>query len=151
MTAADSRPALRSRPAGIVSRGLAAVVDALVLALIGLTVQLGAGCARLVVVGPPFQVPDVPNWVAGPIGWTLAVCYLGGSWAVVGATPGDRLLGVCVTDRAGRRLRTVRALVRAAVSVTFPLGLLWIPFSKHRAAVQDLVVRSAVSYDRDYG
>jgi uncharacterized RDD family membrane protein YckC len=127
------------------------VVDALVLALVGLAVQVGAGCARLMVAGPPFQVPDVPNWVAGPIGWTLAVCYLGGSWAVVGATPGDRLLGVCVTDRAGRRLRTVRALVRAAVSVTFPLGLLWIPFSKHRAAVQDLVVRSAVSYDRDYG
>ncbi|WP_328634265.1 RDD family protein [Streptomyces sp. NBC_00356] len=148
MTAADSRPAVRSLPAGIVSRGLAALVDVLVLAVIGLIVQVGAGCARLMVVGPPFQVPDVPNWVAGPIGWTLAVCYLGGSWAVVGATPGDRLLGVCVTDRAGRRLRTVRALVRAAVAVTFPLGLLWIPFSKHRAAVQDLVVRSVVTYDR---
>ncbi|MEB8337169.1 RDD family protein [Streptomyces endophyticus] len=150
MTAPDSRRVRRSRTAGIVSRGLAALVDALVLALVALVVQVGAGCARLMVVGPPFQMPDVPNWVAGPVGWGFAVCYLGGSWAVVGATPGARLMGVRVTDRAGRRLRTVRALVRAALSVSFPLGLLWIPFSRRRAALQDLVVRSTVSYDRGY-
>ncbi|MFI5662503.1 RDD family protein [Streptomyces sp. NPDC051684] len=137
--------------AGIVSRGLAALVDAFVLALIGLVVEVGAGCARLMVVGPPFQLPDVPNWLSGPVGWGLAVCYLGGSWTVVGATPGARLLGVCVTDRAGRRLRAPRALARAALSVSFPLGLFWIPFSRRRAALQDLVVRSTVSYDRDYG
>ncbi|MFD7298855.1 RDD family protein [Streptomyces sp. NPDC059897] len=136
--------------AGIVSRGLAALVDALVLALIGLAVEVGAGCARLVVLGPPFQFPDVPNWIAGPVAWAFAVCYLGGSWSVVGATPGGRLMGVCVTDRAGRRLRAPRALARAALSVSFPLGLLWIPFSGRRAALPDLVVRSTVSYDRPY-
>ncbi|WP_425836969.1 RDD family protein [Streptomyces fractus] len=136
--------------AGIVSRGVGALVDAVVLAVVGLSVEVGAGCARVVVVGPPFQMPDVTNWLAGPIGWVLAVCYLGGSWAVVGATPGGRLMGVSVTDRAGRRLRTVRALVRAAVSVSFPLGLLWIPFSRRRAALPDLVVRSVVTYDRGY-
>ncbi|MFZ3555658.1 RDD family protein [Streptomyces sp. BH055] len=136
--------------AGIVSRGLAALVDALLLALIALVVEVGAGCARLMVIGPPFQLPDVPHWIAGPVGWAFAVCYLGGSWAVVGATPGGRLMGVSVTDRAGRRLRTVRALARAALSVSFPLGLLWVPFSRRRAALQDLVVRSTVTYDRDY-
>ncbi|MFJ9173245.1 RDD family protein [Streptomyces sp. NPDC102360] len=136
------------RPAGVVSRGVAGLVDVFVLALVGLGVQVGVGCVRLMVVGPPFRMPDVSNWAAGPIGWGLAVCYLGGSWAMAGATPGARLLGVCVTDREGRRLRAVRALVRAAVAVSFPLGMLWIPFSRRRAALQDLVVRSTVSYDR---
>ncbi|WP_306317417.1 MULTISPECIES: RDD family protein [unclassified Streptomyces] len=138
------------RAAGIVSRGVAALVDALVLAVVGLVVEVGAACARFMVVGPPFRLPDVPNWVSGPVGWGLAVCYLGGSWVAMGATPGGRLMGVCVTDRVGRRLRIVRALARAALSVSFPLGLLWIPFSRRRAAVQDLVVRTTVTYDRGY-
>ncbi|MGY0488085.1 RDD family protein [Streptomyces sp. WG-D5] len=150
MTVPGAR-AVRPRAAGIVSRGVAALVDALVLALIGLAVEVGAACARLVVAGPPFRFPDVPNWVTGPVAWAFAVCYLGGSWAMVGASPGARLMGVCVTDRDGRRLRTVRALVRAALCVSFPLGLLWIPFSGRRAALQDLVVRTTVTYDRGYG
>ncbi|MGP3770636.1 RDD family protein [Streptomyces sp. SDT5-1] len=134
--------------AGIVSRGLAALVDVLVLALVGLFLEVAAGCARMMVVGPPFRMPDASSWVGGVLGWALAVCYLGGSWALVGATPGARLMGVHVADRAGRRLRTVRSLARAALSVSVPLGLLWIPFSRRGAALQDLVVRSAVSYDR---
>ncbi|MER5437525.1 RDD family protein [Streptomyces sp. NPDC002790] len=152
MTAPHGEPARRAhrgpRPAGIVSRGLAVMVDVVVLALVGLGVEVGVGCVRLAVGGPPFQVPDVSNWAAGPIGWGLAVCYFGGFWVMVGATPGARLLGLRVTDRAGRRLRTVRAFVRAAVAVSFPLGLFWIAFSKRRAALQDLVVRSTVSYER---
>ncbi|MFF3491747.1 RDD family protein [Streptomyces sp. NPDC002795] len=150
MSVPNSGAARRPPPAGIVSRGLAVLVDVFVLALVGVVVEVGVGCARLLVVGPPFQMPDVPNWLAGAFGWGLAVCYLGVSWVVVGATPGGRLLGVCVTDRAGRRLPAVRALVRAALAVSFPLGLLWIPFSRRRAALQDLVVRSNVSYDRVY-
>ncbi|MFD8566970.1 RDD family protein [Streptomyces sp. NPDC057694] len=133
--------------AGIVTRGVAAVLDALLIALTGFAVQLGAGCARLVVVGPPLRIPQWDGRVAGVIGWLFAVCYLGGSWALTGQSVGGRLMGIRVGDRAGHRLGPVRALVRAALSVSFPLGLLWIPFSRRRAALPDLVVRAAVHYD----
>ncbi|MER5252221.1 MULTISPECIES: RDD family protein [unclassified Streptomyces] len=134
-------------PAGIVSRGVAAVLDALILAAVGFTVQASAGIARLLVMGPPFRFPELPGWLSGTVGWTLAVLYLGGSWALIGCTAGDRLMGLRVTDRAGELLRLPRALVRAALSVTFPLGLFWIPLSARRASVQDLMVASGVHYD----
>ncbi|WP_420036962.1 RDD family protein [Streptomyces sp. cg28] len=133
--------------AGLVTRGVAALLDALLVALTGLTVQLGAGCARLLLVGPPLRIPHWDGRLAGAIAWTFAVCYLGGAWALTGQSVGGRLMGVRVGDRAGRRLGLPRALLRAALSVSFPLGLLWIPFSRRRAAVPDLVVRAAVHYD----
>jgi hypothetical protein len=41
----------------------------------------------------------------------------------------------------------VRAVLRAALCVVFPLGLLWCALSRHRRSLQDLVVGSAVVYD----
>ncbi|MFE6157900.1 RDD family protein [Streptomyces sp. NPDC056486] len=134
-------------PAGIVSRGIAAVLDALVLAVIGFAIQAGVGGVRLLVTGPPFHFPNPSVWLSGASGWTLAVLYLACSWAAIGRTAGDRLMGLRVTDRAGRLLGWPRSLVRAALCVTFPLGLCWIPLSRRRASVQDLVVLSAVRYD----
>ncbi|MFH8487426.1 RDD family protein [Streptomyces longisporoflavus] len=134
-------------PAGIVSRGVAAVLDVLVLVAACFAVQAGVGCVRLLVTGPPFRFPEPSLWLSGLSGWVLAVLYLACSWAAIGRTAGDRLMGLRVTDRAGARLGLPRSLLRAALCVTFPLGLVWIPFSRRRAALQDLVVVSAVRYD----
>ncbi|MFI6873610.1 RDD family protein [Streptomyces sp. NPDC050400] len=140
-----------SESAGIVSRGVAAVVDVGVLAVVGVVLHLGVGCAVFVVSGPPFRVPQLPGSVAGVAAWVLAVGYFGGSWAGVGRSPGGQLMGLRVGDRAGRALGLPRALVRAALCVTFPIGLCWIPFSRRRASLQDLLVASAVRYDRPAG
>lgn len=148
MTEPDVRARPVPEPAGIVSRGLAAVTDALILAFVALAVHLGAGFARLIVAGPPFRFPEFPVWLSGPVSWVVAVVYFGGAWTAIGCTPGGRLLGLRVTDRAGRLLRLPRSLLRAALCVTLPLGLLWALFSRRRAALQDLLVASAVSYDR---
>ncbi|MGW6057612.1 RDD family protein [Streptomyces sp. NPDC055189] len=134
-------------PAGLVSRGVAAILDVLAVAAIGFTLQAGAGCVRLLLFGPPFRFPELPGWLAGAAGWTLAVLYFGCSWATIGRTVGDRLMGLRVTGRAGERLGLLRSLVRAALSVTFPVGLYWVPFSRRRASVQDLLVASVVRYD----
>ncbi|MFF1695285.1 RDD family protein [Streptomyces sp. NPDC058257] len=135
-------------PAGIVSRGIATVLDALVLAVIGFAIQVGVGCVRLVVTGPPFHFPNPSLWLSGASGCALAVLYLACSWAAIGRTVGGRLMGLRVSDRAGRLLGWPRSLVRAALCVTFPLGLCWIPLSRRRASVQDLVVVSIVRYDQ---
>ncbi|MFJ8822538.1 RDD family protein [Streptomyces sp. NPDC102467] len=135
-------------PAGLVSRAVAAVLDALTLALAGLVIHLGVGCAVLLVTGPPFRMPDFPGALSGAVTWAGAVLYLGGCWTALGYTPAGRLMGLRVTDRAGRLLRLPRALLRAALCVTFPLGLCWVPLSRRRASLQDLVVAGAVTYDR---
>ncbi|WP_406346340.1 RDD family protein [Streptomyces sp. NBC_00648] len=129
------------------SRGGAAVLDALILVLAGLVVQVGAACVRLLLTGPPFRLPELPGWLSGTVGWTAAVLYLGGSWSGLGCTPGGRLMGLRVGDRTGRPLGVRRSVARAALCVTFPLGLCWIPLSRRCASLQDLVVASAVFYD----
>ncbi|WP_369213322.1 RDD family protein [Streptomyces flavofungini] len=134
--------------AGIVTRGVAAVVDALLLALAGFAVQVGAGCALLAVNGPPFRFPEFPVWLTGPVSWAFAVLYLGGSWAATGCSVGGRFMGLRVTGRrTDRPLGLPRSLVRAALCVTFPLGLCWIPFSARRASLQDLLAASRVRYE----
>ncbi|MEV5978348.1 RDD family protein [Streptomyces sp. NPDC052114] len=145
--APDGRAAPAPEPAGIVSRGVAAVLDALVLAVTGFAVQVGAGCARLLVTGPPFRFPDLPAWLTGSVAWVFAVLYLGGAWASIGYTAGCRLMGLRVSGRGGRPLGVVRSLARAVLCVTFPLGMCWIPFSARHASLQDLVVATEVCHD----
>ncbi|MFD0309016.1 RDD family protein [Streptomyces sp. NPDC127119] len=130
------------------SRALAGMVDAFVIVGLGLAVQFGAGAVRLLVSGPPFRLPDPPVWLSGLCGWTIALLYLAGSWVVTGSTVGGRLLGLRVTVRSGGPPGVLRALARAALCVVFPLGLLWIPVSRRRASVQDLVLATAVRHDR---
>jgi len=134
--------------AGVVSRCLAALVDVIVVAGIGLAVQFAYGGLRLLVTGPPFRMPDLSAWLTGALGWAVAVLYLGVSWASTGGTLGDWLLGLQVTGRTGRLLGIPRALLRAVLCVVLPVGLLWVPFSRRHASVQDVVMASAVRYHR---
>ncbi|MEW2572109.1 RDD family protein [Streptomyces sp. NPDC047070] len=148
MTGAERAEGPPGEAAGLVSRALAGLVDAFVVAGLGLAVQLGAGALRLLVSGPPFRLPDPPVWLSGLCGWSIALLYLAAGWVVTGSTVGGRLLGLRVTGRSGRLPGVLRALARAALCLVFPLGLLWIPVSRRRASVQDLVLATTVHYDR---
>ncbi|MEV0209478.1 RDD family protein [Streptomyces sp. NPDC050788] len=136
----------RSDTAGVVSRCLAALVDVVVVVGIGLGAQLAFGGLRLFVTGPPFRMPDLSAWLTGVLGWAVAVLYLAVNWAATGGTIGDRLLGLRVTDRAGRLLGITRALLRAVLCIALPVGLFWIPFSRRHASLQDVIVAGAVRY-----
>ncbi|KUF18267.1 RDD family protein [Streptomyces silvensis] len=140
-------PPARGEPAGLVSRAFARLVDALVVAGIGLAAELGGGAARLLVAGPPFEIPDPPGWLTAVAGSLIAVLYLTAGWGLVGRTVGDHVLGLRVSGRSGRPLGPGRALLRAVLCLMFPLGLLWVPWSRRRASAQDLVVASAVVHD----
>lgn len=134
--------------AGVVSRCLATLVDVFVVAGIILVLHLGFGGLLLLMAGPPYRFPHFPSWSAALVGWVVSILYLAGSWTLTGGTAGDRILGLRVTGRAGRLLGVPRALLRAALCVVFPVGLFWVPFSRRRASVQDLVVVSVVRYHR---
>ncbi|OIJ63477.1 RDD family protein [Streptomyces mangrovisoli] len=138
---------MRGDTAGIVSRGLAAVVDFLVATGLGLALELAAGCARMAFTGPPFKMPDLPGWATVLGGWVIAVLYLTAGWAMVGRTVGTGLMGLRVARRTGRPVKIPRALLRAVLCVTFPWGLLWVPFSRRDASLQDLLTSTAVRYD----
>ncbi|MEV5599686.1 RDD family protein [Streptomyces sp. NPDC052496] len=138
---------LQGRTAGLVSRTLAALTDALAVLGIAVLTGLAVGAVRFLVFGPPFTAPRPSDQLTGAFGFCLAVGYLAAGWSVTGRTVGGRLMGVRVVQRSGRRLRPGRALFRAVLCVLLPLGLFWAPLSRRDASVADLVVRSAVVYD----
>ncbi|MDF3299508.1 RDD family protein [Streptomyces tropicalis] len=142
-----AEPGLQGLPAGIVSRAVAAAVDALVVTALVLAIDLGIGAVAYLLLGPPFSPPDAGAWITFGWGAVVAVGYLAGNWAVSGRTVGDQLMGLRVTRRSGGRLRPGAATVRAVLWIAAPWGLLWVPVSRRRASVQDLVVGSCVVHD----
>ncbi|MFF7974980.1 RDD family protein [Streptomyces sp. NPDC007905] len=138
---------VQGRAAGIVSRVVAAAVDLLVVLGMVAAVEFGYAALRYLLLGPPFALPDLGVGGATGFGSAVAVVYLAASWGTAGRTVGDQLMGLRVTSRAGARLRPATAVLRAVLCLLFPLGLLWIPASRRRASVQDLVVGSAVVHD----
>ena len=140
MTAAE-------RPAGIVTRILAALIDGVVVAALTGTV-LGAVVAGLFVVNPvSFRWPHGLLAEASLVTVGVAVGYLTVGWATAGRTVGGAVLGVRVVANGGGRLGWTRSACRALLCVLVPLGLLWVAVSARRRSVQDLVVRSTVLYD----
>jgi uncharacterized RDD family membrane protein YckC len=94
-----------------------------------------------------FVPPDTStSWFIG-VGLSLAVVYLAVSWAVLGGTQGERVMGLRVVTVDGTTPGLWRSAARALLYVVFPLGLLWVAVSSRQASLQDLVVRTRVVYD----
>jgi uncharacterized RDD family membrane protein YckC len=139
--------------AGVVTRALAAFVDAAVAA--GVTVLLYLGFVGLRFAWSPltFRWPTPPSHLFIIVYASVAALYLTVAWAGTGRTRGGSLLGIRVVSARGEPLGWLRAAVRAVMYVVFPLGLLWSVVSVRRRSVQDVLVRSVVVYDwhRDGG
>lgn len=140
-------------PAGIVTRGLAAAVDAAVVALAAGVLYVGLAAVRFVWSATTFDWPRPETATSVTTTSVLAVAYLALAWATTGRTYGASVLGLRVLSAKHSVLGWVRAIVRAVLCVAFPIGLLWCVVSRRRRSVHDLVVRSVVVYDwhRDGG
>jgi uncharacterized RDD family membrane protein YckC len=139
--------ALQGRPAGVVTRFIAAIVDFVVVVVaVGGIYAAIAGFA-FVVRPRSFHWPDNLGWSVPGIGVVVAMPYLVVAWCASGRTCGDVLFGLRVVSTHGRRLRVPRAGLRALLCLIFPLGLLWIPFSAKRRSIQDVLLRTKVIYD----
>jgi uncharacterized RDD family membrane protein YckC len=138
---------LQGRRAGFVSRVLADAIDLAILWALWLAALLAASVLRFLVAGPPFGLVSAPPLLGGPVSFAIGVVYLGYFWAATGRSPGKQVLGLRVVAAGERPLGTWRALLRAALCLLFPAGLLWALVSRRNASVQDLVLRTAVAYD----
>ena len=143
---ATRMPVLGHR-AGLVTRSLANVADVVVVVLVVIGGYAGVAVARFLIDPTRFSFP-VASWQTLLLaGLAVQALYFAITWAVVGGTYGDRLLGLRVTGENGARLGWARSAVRAVLCVLFPVGLLWVLVSGENRAVQDLVLRTSVVYD----
>ncbi|MDT7577825.1 MAG: hypothetical protein QOH17_4158 [Pseudonocardiales bacterium] len=136
------------RPAGVVTRLLAAALDMLaVLVLLGV-VFVGVTAVSFLASPLSFRWPTPPPTLSSLLGLLVALGYLTVGWATSGRTCGAAVLGLRVLSQGRGRLGWARAFLRALLCVIFPVGLLWTAVSRGRRSVQDLIVRSVVVYDR---
>jgi len=135
------------RPAGIVSRGMAAVLDLIVVVVLLAGLYLAVTFVIFIVDVRTFTFPTM-SWLFSTAGFLLAsVIYLTVSWSAFGRTPGQLLLGLRVCRRkTGASPHLVRAFLRACVCTFFPIGLAWVVFSPSRRAVHDILTRTEVVY-----
>jgi uncharacterized RDD family membrane protein YckC len=137
-----------TRPAGIFSRALAAAVDVVVVVVLTAGVYLGVAFVRLLLRPRNFTWPSFNLFFSTSEFLFIAIVYLTFFWSTSGTTVGSALLGVRVLSTRGRRLNWLVAFLRAIFCTLFPIGLFWVVFDpRKRRSIQDIVLRSAVSYE----
>ncbi|MCF6389662.1 RDD family protein [Mycobacterium sp. MBM] len=136
------------RSAGVISRGVAAVIDLLFVGVVLAALYIGLILVRLTLHPSSFTFPTVGVVFSTAVMFGVAVLYLTACWAVSGCTVGAVTMGLRVTGRRGGRLAPAVALIRAVVCVLFPIGLLWVAVDAHRRSLQDIVLGSRVVYVR---
>jgi uncharacterized RDD family membrane protein YckC len=140
----------RSSPpvhAGVVTRLLAAAVDAVVVVLLTALLDLAAAGARFLWSPVDFRWPRPTMAVTVVALLLVAVVYLAAGWALTGRTYGSRLMGLRVLSSRNQLLGWTRSILRALMSVLWPLGLLWCGISRTRLSLADVVLRTVVVYD----
>jgi uncharacterized RDD family membrane protein YckC len=136
------------RVAGIITRGLAAVIDLVVVLLIMSALYGGLILVRLVYSPAAFSLPSLNAVFSTVVTFGVAVLYLTGCWTVSGSTAGAVTMGLRVVGRRSQRVRLLIALSRAIGCVLFPIGLLWVVIDRRRQSLQDIVFRTRVVYSR---
>jgi uncharacterized RDD family membrane protein YckC len=136
------------RVAGIITRGLAAVIDLVVVLLIMSALYCGLILVRLVYSPAAFSLPSLNAVFSTVVTFGVAVLYLTGCWTVSGSTAGAVTMGLRVVGRRSQRVRPLIALVRAIGCVVLPIGLLWVVFDRQRQSLQDIAFRTRVVYSR---
>ncbi|BBY95628.1 hypothetical protein MGALJ_52970 [Mycobacterium gallinarum] len=136
------------RAAGIITRGLAAVIDLFVVLLIMGALYGGLVLVRLVYSPTAFSLPSLNAVFSTVVTFVIAVLYLTGCWTVSGSTAGAATMGLRVVGRRSQRVRLLVGLLRSICCVLFPVGLLWVVLDRQRRSLQDIVFRTRVIYLR---
>jgi uncharacterized RDD family membrane protein YckC len=142
----------QGQPAGLVSRGVAAVVDVAVVGATLVAAYVGLSAAIFVIDPRHFNFPSsFATILSLAAACTVSVVYLTVGWWIAGRTYGCAVMGLRVQSRTRSRgeqnMGFVGSLVRALLCTFFPVGLLWCAVNTKARAVHDLVVRSEVIYD----
>jgi uncharacterized RDD family membrane protein YckC len=130
--------------AGLVSRAIAYLLDALIVALV-----FTAGAVVMGLIAPVIgtRVYDVARDVGSAyllVLPALLAVYCALFWSLAGRTPGMALVGVRVVTVGGRPVSWPAALVRAVVLAYFPVGAVWALVDRRHQAVHDKIARTVV-------
>jgi uncharacterized RDD family membrane protein YckC len=139
---------LPSDRAGLVSRGLAMVIDGVFVnlaftAFIALVTLLGNAFGGNGEGGGGLAI------AVGSTAWlSFGAVYLVGFWSLAGQTPGMRFVGIRLEEERLPPRRSLRRLVGLGLSVlAFGIGFLGVVFGEQRCAWEDRFSAAGVVYD----
>jgi len=139
---------LQGKRAGVVSRGVATLVDAGVVFVVYLALLFVYGVVRFLVERHSVELARPDPALTGALVWLLAVVYCAVAWSGSGRTPGQSVVGLRVVTAAGGPVGAAPALVRSLLFVTFPeIALLTVLVSRRNHALHDVMTGTAVVYD----
>ena len=142
----EARP-WQGRPAGVVTRLAAAILDGLVVGLVLLVGYLALAAVLLMINPRGYEAPKAGLLLSITAALLVSFFYLAGGWAIGGRTYGALVMGLRVRRRNGRPLGLVGAVLRSAACVALPVGLLWVAVSRRNCSLQDLLLGTCVVYD----
>jgi uncharacterized RDD family membrane protein YckC len=132
--------------AGLVTRGIAIVIDALLIDAVALIVT-----GAVLLIESVFRLSNGHHGLAIAAGGVLffiwVVGYFASFWTTTGQTPGSRVMQIRVTRPDGTRVGPARALLRlAGMVLSLPLfwGYLPVLWTAKRRAVCDLAAGTVV-------
>ena len=142
----EARP-FQGRPAGIVTRLVAAVLDSLVVGIVMTATYLGWCGLLFLIQGRSFTFPRPGVFFGLGLAFGIAFVYLTVFWALIGRTYGYLVMGLRVQRRSGKPIRFVGAAIRAGFVLVFPIGIFWVPVGRGNKSLQDGVLGTRVVYD----
>ncbi|MDJ0394737.1 RDD family protein [Rhodococcus sp. G-MC3] len=134
-------------PAGIVTRGVAAVIDLAVVAVIMASVYVGTVFVQLLFDPQSFTFRSPAATLSISALIAISIGYLTLCWATTGRTVGATMMGIRLVSPHRGSLRWPLAALRAVLCVLFAFGLLWVAVDRRRRSLQDIVLRTSVVYD----
>ena len=147
-TGRERAKAVQNTRAGIVSRISADAVDLVVITIIYFVILVGTAMVKYLATSKPFALPDLAPRLHALALFTVQIAYLTVGWSGSRRTVGKALLGLRVVRDDGGPVSGARGFVRAFVCAVIggPL-LLWAVVSSRNAALYDLPLNTAVTYD----
>ena len=142
----EARP-YQGQRAGIVTRLIAATLDAFVIGAVLLGGYLGLVGLIFLLNPRSFTWPELGVVFTLTAAFLVAFVYFTVFWTLSGRTYGYLVMGLRVLGIGGRRLRLFGAALRALFVVIVPIGIAWIPFSRDNKSLQDLFLGTRVVYD----
>lgn len=133
--------------AGPVTRVVAAVIDAVVVAVLIAGGYLSWVGVIWLLDPRGFHLPNTTAFFNLTVVLGVLTLYLALGWATTGRTYGAHVMGVRVVNHRGRRLPVLTALARAGFCTVFPIGLFWCAVNRNNRSVQDMVLRTSVVHD----
>ena len=142
----EARP-YQGRRAGLVTRLVAACIDAAVVALVLLAGYFGLAALLFLVDPRGFSMPHAGLVFSLTAAFVVSIVYLTVSWTLSGRTYGSLVMGLRVLGRDGRPLGLTGSAARAVFVTLVPIGVMWVAVSRDNKSVQDVFLGTAVVYD----